>query len=161
DLGALDASAIARVVAEAAPAPRDADELHDALLSLVVMPVNEVGEAPAAWLDALIRGGRAGVVTTAAGAMAFAAESAGAIAALYPGADWGASIGARRGGGPASLPVAPIASIGRDEALHAAARGYAEIAGPFTTEALARRLGVEDWEAKVAVARLESEGGVL
>src|ERR1700683_4259383 len=32
DLGALDADAIARVVAEAEPAPRDSDELHDTLL---------------------------------------------------------------------------------------------------------------------------------
>ena len=33
DLGALDADAIARVRDEARPDPRDADELHDALLT--------------------------------------------------------------------------------------------------------------------------------
>ena len=37
DLGRLDPEAIARVREEAAPAPRDAEELHDTLLSLVVV----------------------------------------------------------------------------------------------------------------------------
>ena len=41
DLGALDPDAIARVVAEAEPSPRDADELHDVLLGLVAARVRD------------------------------------------------------------------------------------------------------------------------
>ena len=40
ELGALDPDAIERVRDEAWPAPRDAEEAHDALLSLVVVPAD-------------------------------------------------------------------------------------------------------------------------
>ncbi len=44
DLGQLDAAAIDRVRDEARPDPRDADELHDLLLSVVVLPAPLRGE---------------------------------------------------------------------------------------------------------------------
>jgi ATP-dependent Lhr-like helicase len=57
-LGALDAEAIAEVIAQAAPDLRSADELHDLLLTLVLLP-----EAEAAvwkpWLEELGATGRA------------------------------------------------------------------------------------------------------
>jgi ATP-dependent Lhr-like helicase len=150
ELGALDAGAIARVVAEAAPSPRDADELHDALLGLVASPAQEPWRG---WLDDLARGGRAAVVTTSAGPLAFAAEQLGTIDALYPGAPVAP---------PVSLP-AHVASEppARDEAVLAIVRGHAEVAGPFTVASLAARLGLETWEVAVAAGRLESEGLVL
>src|SRR5258708_37196760 len=40
ELGALDSEAIERAIAEARPQPRDADELHDSLLSLIAAPVD-------------------------------------------------------------------------------------------------------------------------
>jgi ATP-dependent helicase Lhr and Lhr-like helicase len=56
DLGRLDPEAIARVRAEARPEPRDADELHDVLMSLVVSrPVAEWQEQ----FDMLVSTGRA------------------------------------------------------------------------------------------------------
>jgi len=48
-VGALDASAIAEVRAQAWPDVRDADDLHDTLLSLGVLPVETVAEW-ATWL---------------------------------------------------------------------------------------------------------------
>ena len=62
DLGRLDRTAIDQVTAEAKPVIRDADELHDALYSMVAM--NEADVAP--WQDALeelIASGRATRVT--------------------------------------------------------------------------------------------------
>ena len=57
ELGSLDPEAIARVREEAWPQPRDAEEVHDALLSLVVAPANELaGWAPL--LEELVDGGR-------------------------------------------------------------------------------------------------------
>ena len=47
DLGALDADAIARVAEEAWPDPRNAEEVHDALLGLVAVAEPVVGD----WLD--------------------------------------------------------------------------------------------------------------
>src|ERR671937_568464 len=57
-LGALDAAAIAEVVEQAAPDVRSADELHDLLLTLVLLPVGEA--APwQTWLEELRASGRA------------------------------------------------------------------------------------------------------
>lgn len=143
DLGALDPDAIARVVSEARPEPRDADELHDALLSLVAAPMEEGWRQ---WIDALARTGRAAHL----GHLVFATEHARAVEAIYVGAP-------RRTLPPHVEGPAPS----RDDAVLALVRGHAEVAGPFTTAALSERLGLESWEIDVAVAKLESEGLVL
>jgi ATP-dependent Lhr-like helicase len=143
DLGALDADAIARVKAEARPEPRDADELHDALLGLVVTPLEDGWRA---WFDELAREGRAASV----GAMAFATENARTVEALYP---------------DAPKLVLPAHLDGRarsrDEAALTAVRGHAEVSGPFTPGSLAARLRLEEWEVAAAAAKLEGEGLVL
>jgi ATP-dependent helicase Lhr and Lhr-like helicase len=150
DLGALDAEAIARVLAEAEPAPRDADELHDVLLGLIAAPVREAWRG---WQEDLVRAGRAALVTSAAGPLAFAAEHAGTVGALYPGGAIAPPLVL-----PPHISAEPRA---RDEAVLAIVRGHAETCGPFTVAALARALGLEAWEVAVAAARLEGEGVVL
>ncbi len=62
DLAKLDPSAIAQVTEEAWPLVRDADELHDALMNLVVLSEDE-GRDWSQWLGELTRAGRAAVVT--------------------------------------------------------------------------------------------------
>jgi ATP-dependent helicase Lhr and Lhr-like helicase len=57
-LGALDHDAIAEVVAQATPDLRSADELHDLLLTLVLLPVGEATRWEA-WLEELRAAGRA------------------------------------------------------------------------------------------------------
>lgn len=57
DLGRLDPQAIARVRGEAWPEPRDADELHDALMWLMAITPTEA-QPWAAWLAALQQAGR-------------------------------------------------------------------------------------------------------
>ena len=150
DLGALDPEAIARVVADAKPAPRDANELHDVLLGLVAAPIAEEWRG---WLADLARAGRASIVQSPAGELAFAAEHVGQIQALYPGAPVAPAVTL-----PSHLDATPPA---RDEATFALVRGHAEITGPFTVASFARALGIEEWEVAVAAARLESEGVVL
>ncbi len=147
DLGALDPEAIARVVAEARPEPRDADELHDVLLGLIAAPMED---AWIEWFAELELEGRAAELSGGVGRLVFAAESARTIEALYPGAP--------RRELPTHLdgPEPP-----RDAAVLAAVRGHAEVAGPFTVEPLASRLGLEEWEVAAAAAKLESEGLLL
>ncbi len=150
DLGALDADAIARVVAEARPEPRDPDELHDTLLGLVATPIDPAWHR---WLDALAQAGRAAAVASPVGGLAFATEKLPEIEALYPGA-------------PVAPPVAlPPHLAGRtalrEEAVVAIVRGHAEIAGPFRPGALAQALALEAWEVASAVGQLESLGLVL
>jgi ATP-dependent Lhr-like helicase len=58
-LGALDPEAIAQVAAESWPVVRDADELHDALLTLIVLPPVPEWHG---FYDELVRTGRASTV---------------------------------------------------------------------------------------------------
>jgi len=151
DLGALDVEAIAKVAAEARPEPRNADELHDALLGLVLCRTPPAWDA---WLDELVVAGRAARVSTAVGAFAFAAEHARTIAVLYPDA---AVV-------PKLEPRARLDGLGydrRDDAVLAVLRGHSETSGPFTTGAVASAFALEAWEVASAAARLESEGAVL
>src|SRR5439155_1113243 len=61
NLGALDPVAIAEVAEESWPVVRDADELHDALLTLVWLPEEQAGTW-GTYLPALIEAGRATIV---------------------------------------------------------------------------------------------------
>jgi ATP-dependent Lhr-like helicase len=59
DLGALDPAAIERVRREASPDPRDADELHDALVVAGFLTADELGPAGAELMDHLMAARRA------------------------------------------------------------------------------------------------------
>jgi ATP-dependent Lhr-like helicase len=150
DLGALDPDAIARVVSEVTPEPRDADELHDVLLGLIASPMND---AWTEWMGELVRAGRAASIPGSPTGLVFAMENAPAIEAIY-----GAYRQLPRFDLPAHLD-APRPE--HDDAVLAAVRGHAEIAGPFTVAGFASRLELEEWEVAVAAAKLESEGLVL
>jgi len=150
DLGALDRDAIDRVVSLARPEPRDADELHDALLGLVVARVRTSWET---WLLALVREGRAFRVSTPSGDLAFAAERSQAIAELYPGARVSPEL--------RPSPQGYAVRLDREQAVLALVRGHSEVSGPFTPSAMARDLGIPEGEVLSAVGRLESEGALL
>jgi ATP-dependent Lhr-like helicase len=59
DLGALDLAAIVRVREEERPEPRDADELHDALLTIGFLTEGDMASIDPALFDALVRTRRA------------------------------------------------------------------------------------------------------
>src|SRR4029078_7257619 len=67
DLSKLDPSAIAQVSDEAWPLVRDADELHDALMDLVVLPEAEGAEGVDYFAE-LGRAGRCAMLTLSDGA---------------------------------------------------------------------------------------------
>ena len=110
DLARLDPAAITRVAEQVRPAPRDADELHDLLMTLFVM-------RPAAswqeWFDALAAAGRAGSLTVADRVLWCATERRGVLAGLFPGLVAAAAAGAgleadgAGGGGGGNAPRAP------------------------------------------------------
>ena len=68
ELGALDAAAIARVRDEQRPDPRDADELHDALLTVGFLTPDEMSPLEPSYLATLVEKGRAALVTLTSGA---------------------------------------------------------------------------------------------
>jgi ATP-dependent Lhr-like helicase len=61
ELGALDLDAIERVREEAWPQPRNAEEVHEAPLSLIAVPAADAATWPP-WLHELIASGRASML---------------------------------------------------------------------------------------------------
>jgi ATP-dependent helicase Lhr and Lhr-like helicase len=146
-VGGLDPEAIATVVREARPTPRDADELHDLLLDQGALPETE---ADAALFATLLQAGRAARLT---GTPPFlvAAERRSLAAAVWPGRRFEPEI--VEPGGPRE--------IDRDLALAEVIRGRLGIVGPVTAGELGRDLALDTDDVNIALARLESEGGVL
>jgi ATP-dependent Lhr-like helicase len=84
-IGALDVQAIAEVRAQAWPEARDADEVHDTLLTLGILPAADAGPW-AGPLEALIASGRASRAERAGASVAFvAAERVELVRAAFPG----------------------------------------------------------------------------
>jgi len=151
DLGRLDPEAIARVREEAAPAPRDAEELHDTLLLLVASRPRAEWEAGFA---ELVRAGRAARVTTREGALWCATEQRAAVESLFLEARFEPDV---------RLPAA-LAARGPAEPDAAAAllvRGHLEGSGPVTLAALASTTLLSPPQIELALARLETEGFAL
>ncbi|HTO05626.1 MAG TPA: hypothetical protein VMR86_01090, partial [Myxococcota bacterium] len=148
DLVRLDAAAIAEVREEAAPAPRDPDELHELLCDLVVARREDL--AGNEHLEALFATGRAARVATADAPRILAAEAAPLARALFPG----------RALEPE--PVLPPKLAQRAEsdegALDLAVRGHLAVLGPVTAAALATRIGVTPAAVESSLARLEGRG---
>jgi ATP-dependent Lhr-like helicase len=148
----LDAEAVATVVAQLAPKPRDLDELHDAMVVHAFLEADDIAaETPAAvfdWLAALIDQRRATVFTPPSGrALWVAAERLAEFQAAFP-------AGAMA---PAIAPVPP-GPVPADDALREIVRGRLEMLGPVSTGALAVPLGLSVEAVNVPLAALEGEG---
>ncbi len=153
DLGALDPGAIERVRDQAWPDPRDAEEVHDALLGLVAVR-EETAAGWEGWLAELLEAGRAGRARGGGGGtLWFAAEHLPAVSLLYPGRE---SDLARPPPAEAQIAVAD-----RDDARLRLLRGHAEVSGPLTVAELAARSGLSAVDAERGVAQLEAGGFVL
>jgi ATP-dependent Lhr-like helicase len=156
-LGALDREAIERVRDEERPDPRDADELHDTLLTAGYLLAGEVDGLPPNWLAGLIESRRAGTVAfgdgAAAGTLIVAAERLPELQAIHPALQ-----------APPALhpPVSRLAAVwSRDEAIAEVLKGRLTLTGPVTAAALAAPTGITRADADAALLRLEAEGVVL
>ncbi|MGA3215266.1 MAG: DEAD/DEAH box helicase [Acidimicrobiales bacterium] len=152
DLASLDPEVVARVIEQASPELRSAEELHDLLCSLVLAPpVADWGE----WMGALISSGRAMTMgLPGAGERWVAVECRELAAALGEGALLVPDH--RLGTDPAQAPCS------REDALVTAARGHLEMLGPVTAEELSASIGAGSLaETRSALARLVGEGSVL
>ena len=184
DLGALSPQAIARAEQAAWPVVRDAEELHDTLLSLSVLPLSEVsrcegvasGEQLREWFEELAASRRAAEFTLGDGRAAWTcAERLHVVRALYPGADLSPDLvppssdlrtgfDRLRANGVGVDGVSangPGVDDGEDEALMTLLRGWTESVGPFTEAGLALTLGLSVTLVRRGLAQLEAEGGVL
>ena len=173
DLGNLDQQSIRDESANAWPRIRDADELHDALLSLGILPEpvaqnraprHDFGSASApafdspsepikSWLAQLVQAGRAyRLIHPEGGTGWVAAEQLGLVAAVYPDSSMEPEPPSRSLESP---------EIDREQAVLRLMRGWAESCGPFTSAEMAQTLNLPVAEINYAAGQLEAEGLVL
>ncbi len=147
--GILSAEAIAEVAAESWPVVRDADELHDALATLVVLP-----PVPqwAAWYEELVAQRRATTLRSRSSTFWTSAEQLELAQAAYPDAMLDPVIEAVSHGDAPETHDAAIAEI---------LRGWLESSGPSTNLELAERFGIDVQTIDAALIRLETQGQLL
>ena len=148
DMGRLDPDAIDRVRSEAQPDPRDADDLHDALVTTGVLTDAECGPF-AAFVETLIGARRA----ARAGTLWVAAERVNELLAVHPEA-------------ALEPPIATPARLAsriwtRADAIASLVRGRMSISGPTTAAQLGSILAIGEADAHDALLALESQGVVL
>ena len=161
DLGKLDVDAIERVQEEAFPPVRDADELHELLLSVVALSVDGMAAASPVLaasdvpqlIEELRAQGRAARADGPNGAVWFAAEQLESIRQLFP--DHAVEPGFTV---PESALILPA---DREDARLKLARGHMEIAGPITPEQLAERCGLSEQDCGYGLAQLEAYGEIM
>ncbi|MBV9797060.1 MAG: DEAD/DEAH box helicase [Solirubrobacterales bacterium] len=151
ELGRLDPDAIARVRAEAIPEVRDADELHDVLLSLLATrPRPDWTEH----FEALASRGRSFAVHRPGDGDVLwgATERRGELEVLFPGARFIPDHSL-----PPSLRGA-LDPAEADEAAIMAVRGHLDVSGPVTVEDMAAATGLSGPSVTIALEALRASG---
>ncbi|MDB5336302.1 MAG: cshB [Planctomycetaceae bacterium] len=162
DLGRLDPLAIERVRREAQPLIRDADELHDAMLSRILLPLEE-GEVYTPWFNQLANAGRATTVTVTAPEPEHApsprtrtywapTERLPAVRVAYPGAELGKEL---------PVPEGVQADWTDIDARIALVRGYLDSCGPTTAAVVGELLSLPERQVFACLEYLEGEGVIL
>ena len=161
DLGKLDQAAIDRVREEVWPEPRNADELHDALVELGALTANEGAQ----WLElftelqndrraaVLLGDDRTDKTSKTTVQLWIAAERLPQLTSIYPNTILQPDIKAPESLGPRIWTF--------EEALAEIVRGRLEGVGPITAAELANSLGLTVNEIDAALLRLEGEGFVI
>ncbi|HVT28169.1 MAG TPA: hypothetical protein VHE81_09145, partial [Lacipirellulaceae bacterium] len=152
DLGQLDPVAIAQVRSEAWPLVRDAEELHDTLLSIGALPERE-GAEWTSYFDELNREARVARCQVVGGPALWVAVE------QWPVVQAAVALSDRTP--PASLPDALRRDVTSDEARMLLVRGRLEISGPTTARRIAAELGMELMSVQIALEQLELSGVVL
>jgi ATP-dependent Lhr-like helicase len=167
DLGALDRSAIARVRDEQRPDPRDADELHDALMTAGYLTAEEAEALPRdlfATLESCRRAAGVEVGTPDTGSDVRSGRPSGRTDQIWIAAERLPELRAIHGDVAASLEVpATRSSRGwtREDAIAELFRGRLSIVGPTTTRSLAESLHISEELAMGGLIALETDGAVL
>ena len=149
EVGRLDPAAIAEVEGDAWPDVRDADDLHDALQTLVALPGPD-GLAWSALFEELVSRRRAVRATARQREYWVASERVATFRHLFADAVFY----------PEPPALASLAVSHNDPVL-ATVQGWMTHTGPVTVPELAARLGLDDADVDQAVLTLEASGSVL
>jgi len=148
DLGALDPAAIERVREEERPDPRDADELHDALMTGGFLTSAEREVIAPEMIAELRARGRA----TLAGGRLIATERVPELLAVDPAVSLDP---------PVTPPPSRLRTWTRANAIVELVRGRLTIVGPTTADALAADAAIPVRDIDAALLALEAEGTIL
>ena len=151
EMGALDQSAVDRVMEESWPVVRDAEEFHDALLTLGWVPCARMP----GWdllVPALAAAGRVATLWEGDSKLGWlAAENHHYGSILFPEARIE----------PVSAATEPLETVDRDEVLNRVVLGWMESIGPTTARELSQTLHLSESDVQSAFLRLESQGHLL
>jgi ATP-dependent Lhr-like helicase len=177
DIGRLDLAAIDEVRRDAWPDVRDAEELHDALETLALLPdsgapdhlnpeSNVTGQPPELhalertvaefipkwriFFEDLASQGRAGRASISGWNYWVTAERTKVAAAIFPGINFDSSIA------EIEQPV-----LSKEEALSALLIGWLQHSGPVHAQVLARLLNLPESEVSNSFLRIEATGTIL
>jgi len=153
DLGRLDEAAIAGAREDAWPEARTPDEMHDALMTLGAITVDEAEASQ--WqtlLDALVAARRATRMQVGAGLWC-ATERLPWLQAVHPQAALSPTVTV-----PAEFTTRDWTN---EDALRELVRGRLGASGPITAQAIADTLAVSSGDIEIALAQLEREGGAM
>jgi len=150
EAGSLDPDAIAEVESESWPVVRDADELHDAMLTLVVLPPVPEWEP---WFSELQQARRGTTIRVTDQSFWVAAERMDLASVAHPTGVFSPEID--------SVPPTGGVPVDRETAGAEILRGWLESTGPRTATELVKRLALPAPVIQAGLLRLESEGQVL
>jgi ATP-dependent Lhr-like helicase len=166
EVGKLDPEAIAEVREQAWPDVRDANELHDALQTLVALPqvettpgqpgfplADSIRSSQQAWqpfLRSLVAQGRMASVIASGRRYWVAAERVKTMSQLFVRAEFEPAIADAE-------PQAPS----REDAVRMLVTGWLEHCGPVTARQLAELLGLPESAVGAALLQIEASGAVL
>ncbi len=157
EVGRLDQDAIAHVREQARPEVRDADELHDALQTLVALPEDLADDAwrsaALAWvpyLGELLENWRVVRATVGERRYYVASERSAEFALIFPDVQF-----------EVAPPELPARTASRGDALMAMVNGWTMHSGPTSATALSYLLGLAQNEVEQVLLRLEASGTVL
>jgi ATP-dependent Lhr-like helicase len=158
EFGQLDAEAIAEVRRQAWPDVRNADELHDFLLGVGILPLARATE----WLpfaESLLRSGRATVADWPG------EENLQSHRAYVAAERW--SLACALMSQATATPVLRLssnqtgASISEEDAWRRAIQGWLDVLGPTTAPELGKMLGLPMHKIDVALLALEAAGAIM
>ena len=170
DLARLDRGAIDRVAEQVRPQPRDADELHDLLMTLFALRPQPAWRP---WFEDLAAAGRAAEIPVPGDALPEDAEAVPEDAEAVPGdaeagGGWLWCAAERQAVLQPLYPDLQVAagspqarSMDAETAAAEMLRGHLDVRGPSTAEDLARATALRPADVTLALIRLENEGFAL
>jgi ATP-dependent Lhr-like helicase len=150
DIGSLNQEVMQTILSQVKPAPRDADELHDALYIFGCLTQHEVKPAWNVWLELLLQQNRVTLLTHGQVKLYVTAERLHEFMPVYPAACYTPNIHALN-----SSTMTP------EHALIELVRSRLELVGPITEQNLADFFDLPETQLQQALLSLEHEGFVI